>query len=71
MPTQLVAQAFTYIPATWLLCIRVLALYQSTRWLSYLVYGSLILTHLAVLVVGGVALAGISGRSCRIVVYSP
>lgn len=60
LPVQMVAQAITYIPATWILCIRVLALYQSSRWLRYLVYGSLCLTHLASLAVGSVAIESIS-----------
>ncbi|KIM29955.1 hypothetical protein M408DRAFT_22400 [Serendipita vermifera MAFF 305830] len=59
-PILLPPQAITYIPATWILCIRVLALYQSSRWLRYLVYGSLCLTHLASLAVGSVAIESIS-----------
>ncbi|KAG8760019.1 hypothetical protein FRC14_004346, partial [Serendipita sp. 396] len=56
---QLLAQAFTYIPATWLLSIRVLALYPPNPKLRYLVYGSLVLTHIAVLSVGSYSFTGI------------
>ena len=66
LPLQLVAQAFTYIPATWLLCIRVLALYHSSKWLKYAVWGCFILTHLTVMIVGSISLANTSGMFSRL-----
>ncbi|KAG8800049.1 hypothetical protein FRC16_003822 [Serendipita sp. 398] len=56
---QLLAQALTYIPATWLLSIRVLALYPAYPNLRYFVYSFLILTHIAVLTVGIYSFTGI------------
>ena len=45
---------------------RVLVLYQSRRYLKWLVYGCLIVTHVAVLSVGAVAFDQIEGVSCLI-----
>lgn len=56
IPGLLIAQTLTYIAATWLLCIRVLVLYPSIRWLRVLVYGFLIVTHLVIIAVGIYAL---------------
>lgn len=52
---QLLAQALTYIAATWLLTIRVLVLYPGRAWLRYFVYCSLIGTHIVTIVIGALS----------------
>ncbi|CAG7852115.1 SubName: Full=Uncharacterized protein {ECO:0000313/EMBL:CCA70397.1} [Serendipita indica DSM 11827] len=51
----LLAQALTYIAATWLLTIRVLVLYPGRAWLRYFVYCSLIGTHIVTIVIGALS----------------
>lgn len=58
VPGLLLTQTLTYIAATWLLCIRVLVLYPSIKWLKFLVYGCLITTHLAINSIGIYAFVG-------------
>lgn len=58
IPGLLLAQSLTYVAATLLLCMRVLTLYPSRKWLSALVYGSLIVTHIAIIAVGVYGLVG-------------
>lgn len=43
--SQLVGQAFALVAATWLLVLRVRALYTTTPWVSYSLYAVFIITH--------------------------